>query len=222
MAKKNIANDLDDLKTSFLGYDKEAVLSYIKVLLDRKDQEKEAALKKLTNELIGEKMSLVAENAGLKAEIETRDQLHRELAKRAEDMSDSLDKLNAYARERDERLEDYRIREKEIDEMEVHAEERSKEIIQQAKEHADAVLKEAEAGQERILARAKQAAEEIYAETERKAGELLNTTREQAKEQRDLYYYYRKRIREFRDELDGLLKGGSPEGETGEAAEEQK
>lgn len=198
LAKKNIITDLEDLKTSFMGYDREAVLNYIQLLFDEKDRE--------FNELLGEKMSLVAENAGLKAEIETRDRIRRELVERAESMNESLEKISAYAREREEALEDYKLREKEIDEREVHASERCKEIIKQTNEHADAILKEAEGEREKILARARKHAEELYAETEVKAQELLTQAREKAKEQRDLFYFYKNCMKEYRDQLNILLQ----------------
>lgn len=66
-------------------------------------------------------MQLAAENAGLRAEIETRKLVYEQLAKRVDQMNVSMDKMESYARERDHALENYHIREQEMSDREFRA-----------------------------------------------------------------------------------------------------
>lgn len=100
MAERDYVKELEGLKTSLMGYDRESVMTYIRDLIVEKDAEREDALKEMSTR----QMQLAAENAGLRAEIETRKLVYEQLAKRLDQMNVSMDKMESYARERDHAL----------------------------------------------------------------------------------------------------------------------
>ena len=120
MAERNYVKELEGLKTSLMGYDRESVMAYIRDLIVEKDAEREDALKEMSTR----QMQLAAENAGLRAEIETRKLVYEQLAKRVDQMNVSMDKMESYARERDHALENYHIREQEMSDREFRERER--------------------------------------------------------------------------------------------------
>lgn len=120
MAERDYVKELEGLKTSLMGYDRESVMAYIRDLIVEKDAEREDALKEMSTR----QMQLAAENAGLRAEIETRKLVYEQLAKRVDQMNVSMDKMESYARERDHALENYHIREQEMSDREFRARER--------------------------------------------------------------------------------------------------
>lgn len=117
MAERDYVKELEGLKTSLMGYDRESVMAYIRDLIVEKDAEREDALKEMSTR----QMQLAAENAGLRAEIETRKLVYEQLAKRVDQMNVSMDKMESYARERDHALENYHIREQEMSDREFRA-----------------------------------------------------------------------------------------------------
>ena len=59
--KRNYVEELENLKTAFLGYDKEAVLDYIQILLDALEEEQQQAVREISKQ----NLALTAENAAL-------------------------------------------------------------------------------------------------------------------------------------------------------------
>lgn len=173
MTVKDYVKELEALKISLMGYDREAVMVYIRDLIGKKDAEREDALKEMSDR----QRQLEAENAGLRAEIETRKLVYEQLAKRVDQMNVSMDKMESYARERDHALEDYHIREQEFHEMETRAREKCDEIILEARVQA-----------------------------QRKCDEMIREAAGQAQKQRDLYVHYRALIEDYRDQLTALLE----------------
>ena len=112
--KRNYVEELENLKTAFIGYDKEAVLTYIQSLLDALEEEQQQAVREISKQ----NLALTAENAALQSELQTRKLVYEELVKRVDQlnlsMDVSMDKMGSYARESADALEAYRRREQEI------------------------------------------------------------------------------------------------------------
>ena len=98
--KRNYVEELENLKTAFLGYDKEAVLTYIQSLFDALEEEQQA----FQNAEAETQRALAAENAALQSELQTRKQVYEELVKRVDQlnlsMDASIDKMGSYERAR--------------------------------------------------------------------------------------------------------------------------
>lgn len=178
MAERDYVKELEGLKTSLMGYDRESVMAYIRDLIVEKDAEREDALKEMSTR----QMQLAAENAGLRAEIETRKLVYEQLAKRVDQMNVSMDKMESYARERDHALENYHIREQEMSDREFRVREKCNDMIREAREQA-----------------------------QKKCDEMIREANEQVQKQKELYMHYRALIADYRDQLTALLEDGEPE-----------
>ena len=66
--KRNYVEELENLKTAFLGYDKEAVLDYIQNLFDALEEEQQQAVREISKQ----NLALTAENAALQSERVSR------------------------------------------------------------------------------------------------------------------------------------------------------
>ena len=182
MAERDYVKELEGLKTSLMGYDREAVMVYIRDLIGKKDAEREDTRKEMTER----QRQLEAENAGLRAEAETRKIMYEDLVRRMDQMNVSMDKMESYARERDHALDDYHIREQEFHEMESQAREKCDEIIFQARMQA-----------------------------QQKCDEMIREAEAQVKQQKELYQHYRALLADCRDRLSALLEDGEPDGNHG-------
>ena len=178
MAERDYVKELEGLKTSLMGYDRESVMAYIRDLIVEKDAQREDALKEMSTR----QMQLAAENAGLRAEIETRKLVYEQLAKRVDQMNVSMDKMESYARERDHALENYHIREQEMSDREFRAREKCNDMIREAREQA-----------------------------QKKCDEMVREANEQVQKQKELYMHYRALIADYRDQLTALLEDGESE-----------
>lgn len=235
MAKKNFGNELEELKTSFLGYDKEAVMLYIKELIEQLEQENEARQK----ELYLEKAKLSSENHRLQEEQATHQKVYTQLSERMEQMAAAVEKSEGYARERDRALAGYQSREKELEELEEQARTQAQEILGEAQvqaqellgeaktqakellEEADAQAKEHLAGADsqakKLLESAAATKEQILEKAQLQVEEFLSQAREEALQQRSLYEWYREQLRNYQESLSLLLgKGLEEEGEDGQ------
>lgn len=74
--KRNYVEELENLKTAFLGYDKEAVLTYIQILFDALEEEQQQAV----SEISKRNLALAVENAAMKSEIQTHKQVYEEFS----------------------------------------------------------------------------------------------------------------------------------------------
>ena len=151
--KRNYVEELENLKTAFLGYDKEAVLDYIQNLLDALEEEQQA----FQNAEAEKQRALAAENAALQSDLQTRKQVYEELVKRVDQlnlsMDASMDKMGNYAKESAHALETYRRREQEILTKEREAEAQRKLLLQKASAEAAQIKHEAEAQLQRAAAK---------------------------------------------------------------------
>ena len=80
MKDRDFVKEIEKLRTAVLGYDREEVVLYIRELVEYYGQKNDEAVR----ELYLEKMQLVAENAGLRAQIPTQEKLCAEAEGKAE------------------------------------------------------------------------------------------------------------------------------------------
>ena len=195
--KRNYVEELENLKTAFLGYDKEAVLDYIQILLDALEEEQQQAVREISKQ----NLALTAENAALQSELQTRKLVYEELVKRVDQlnlsMDASMDKMGNYAKESAHALETYRRREQEIAVKEQEASAQREAILREANAEAARIKAAAAAEAETILAEAKASKQRVLKETETRIDAILKKAETKTQKERAQYTYYRQCLREY-------------------------
>ena len=182
--KRNYVEELENLKTAFIGYDKEAVLTYIQILLDTLEEEQQQAVREISKQ----NLALAAENAALQSELQTRKLVYEELVKRVDQlnlsMDASMDKMGSYARESADALEAYRRREQEIAVKEQEASAQREAILREANAEAARIKAAAAAEAETILAEAKASKQRVLKETETRIDAILKKAETKTQKER--------------------------------------
>lgn len=203
---KGFVEELESLKTGLWGYDREAVLAYLRELIGRMDDEKAQAIKEISDQ----KDALAAENAALRGEVKTRKQLYDELAKRVDQMSTSMDtslnRLEGYSKESAKTLEGYCRREQELAAKEAKTEEKCAEMLRQADAKAVAIVKAAETKAEHIRSLAMEAKGRILADTRDESETMIAEAEQKVRKQKELYDYYCKSMRSYCQHVLTLLE----------------
>ena len=203
---KGFVEELESLKTGLWGYDREAVLAYLRELIGRMDDEKAQAIKEISDQ----KDALAAENAALRGEVKTRRQLYDELAKRVDQMSTSMDtslnRLDGYSKESAKTLAGYCRREQELAAKEAKTEEKCAEMLRQADAKAVAIVKAAETKAEHIRSLAMEAKGRILADTRDESETMIAEAEKKTRKQKDLYDYYCKSMRSYCQHVLTLLE----------------
>ncbi len=221
--KRNYVEELENLKTAFLGYDKEAVLTYIQSLFDALEEEQQQAV----SEISKRNLALAAENAAMKSEIQTRKQVYEELVKRVDQlnlsMDASMDKMGNYAKESAHALETYRRREQELLNKEREAGARAEQLLQRAAEEAAQIKQEAEAQLQRATEeaariqdeaaraaehcriKAREEGQQMLHRTQTRIEEILQEAKERADKEKASYVYYRQCLRNYCEHLEAYL-----------------
>ena len=220
--ERDYVTELESLKTSIWGYDREAVIAYIRDLIGKADEEKQQSLRELSEQ----NLALAAENAALKSEIQTRKQVYAELVKRVDQLNLSMDasmhKIGNYAQESARTLEDYRRREQEVAAKEAAAEEKRAKILQEAKEEAARIKATAETEAETIRMHAKESEQRVLKETQGRIDAILAEAKSKAQKGRTQYAYDRQCLRDYCDHLRAyLVEIEVKTGESQQAAERE-
>ena len=221
--KRNYVEELENLKTAFLGYDKEAVLDYIQILLDALEEEQQQAVREISKQ----NLALTAENAALQSELQTRKLVYEELVKRVDQlnlsMDASMDKMGNYAKESAHALETYRRREQELLNKEREAGARAEQLLQRAAEEAAQIKQEAEAQLQRATEeaariqdeaaraaehcriKAREEGQQMLHRTQTRIEEILQEAKERADKEKASYVYYRQCLRNYCEHLEAYL-----------------
>ena len=203
--KRNYVEELENLKTAFLGYDKEAVLDYIQNLLDALEEEQQQAVREISKQ----NLALAAENVALQSELQTRKLVYEELVKRVDQlnlsMDASMDKMGSYAKESANALEVYRRREQEIAVKEQGASAQREAILREANAEAARIKAVAAAEAETILAEAKASKQRVLKETETRIDAILKKAETKTQKERAQYAYYRQCLRNYCEHLEAYL-----------------
>lgn len=190
MKNRNFVKEIEKLRTAVLGYDREEVVLYIRELVEYYGQKNEETVR----ELYLEKMQLVAENAGLRAQIPTQEKLCAEAEGKAE-------KILGGAKENAKAILD-------------HAGAKKERMLKEAGEAEKRILAEADRKAGETIAEADRKAGEILAETGRQMDVILTKTREKVEKQQALYHQYRSRLEALKNGLDCIFAGCPPEEDT--------
>lgn len=190
MKDRNFVKEIEKLRTAVLGYDREEVVLYIRELVEYYGQKNEETVR----ELYLEKMQLVAENAGLRAQIPTQEKLCAEAEGKAE-------KILGGAKENAKAILD-------------HAGAKKERMLKEAGEAEKRILAEADRKAGETIAEADRKAGEILAETGRQMDVILTKTREKVEKQQALYHQYRSRLEALKNGLDCIFAGCPPEEDT--------
>lgn len=203
--KRNYVEELENLKTAFLGYDKEAVLDYIQNLLDALEEEQQQAVREISKQ----NLALASENAALQSELQTRKLVYEELVKRVDQlnlsMDVSMDKMGSYARESADALEAYRRREQEILTKEREAEDQRKQLLQRAAEEAAQIKQEAARAAEHCRIKAREEGQQMLHRTQTRIEAILKEAKERADKEKASYAYYRQCLRNYCEHLEAYL-----------------
>ena len=212
MKDRNFVKEIEKLRTAVLGYDREEVVLYIRELVEYYGQKNEEAVR----ELYLEKMQLVAENAGLRAQIPTQEKLYAEAEGKAEEILGGAKEtaatiLDHAGTEKERMLKEAGEAEKRIL---AEADQKAVETIAEADQKAVETITEADQKAGEILAEAGRQAEEILAEAGRQMDVILTKTREKVEKQQALYHQYRNRLESLKKGLDCIFSECPPEEDT--------
>lgn len=171
---KELLEQLDSLKTSLRGYDKEETCTYIQMIIGAAERErkKETAelvhgmetLQKEKDELAGEVRELQTRKEELEKEREEYLRQKSDMQEKYEELAEKLGKISENAIAREEELSGYHLRDQELKDREAalnRLEEQKKAEIEQLKEQ---FLKDAEAEKNLLMEKVLQKKEEIISE----------------------------------------------------------
>lgn len=122
---------IDEIKTGFMGYDKEAVLEYILLLLKQVEEVKEEEFHKLTDKFT----NLENDNKKLQGQLDIYKENYQMLNKQLDDMTKAWEQNVKYAAQRDALLREYQQKEASIKERLEKAELKAKNIVESATEN---------------------------------------------------------------------------------------
>ena len=221
--KRHYVEELENLKTAVLGYDTEAVLTYIQSLFDALEEEQQV----FQNAEAETQRALAAENAALQSELQTRKQVYEELVKRVDQLNLSMDasmnKMGNYAKESAHALETYRRREQELLNKEREAGARAEQLLQRAAEEAAQIKQEAEAQLQRATEeaariqdeaaraaehcriKAREEGQQMLHRTQTRIEAILKEAKERADKEKASYAYYRQCLRNYCEHLEAYL-----------------
>lgn len=165
----DIVNKLEELKTGFRGYDKEAVHTFMLEILRECEQNKDRSME----ELIRQNQTLQTELKESKERLRDIKDQNMELLKNMSSMTEAVGKGTDYTRERDRELDEYRKKEKDIDEL-------LEKTRQEAQAEHDRILEEAVARKNSLLADVKAEKAELLSGARAEAQELVRKAREEA------------------------------------------
>ena len=136
----DIVKKLEELKTGFRGYDKEAVHTFIQEILRECEQDKDSSMA----ELVRQNQTLQTEVKESKERLQDIKDQNMELLKNMNSMTEAVGKGTDYTRERDRELDEYRKKEKDIEEL-------LEKTRQEANEERIRILAEVEAKRSSLL-----------------------------------------------------------------------
>lgn len=137
-SSSDMLSSIDGIKTGFMGYNKEAVLEYILALLKKMEETKEEELSQLSDKVT----DLERDNKRLKGQIEIYKENYGMLSRQLDEMSRAWEQNVQYAAQRDSLLREYQRKEASIQECLDEAEQRSKNIMDDATKNRSRILKQ--------------------------------------------------------------------------------
>ena len=201
----DIANDLENIKTSLMGYDKEQILLYLKGVLQQCEEEKQNEM----SQLLDQNQKLQMECTQAKETQNYLKQQYDSLLEQMQEMTAVLNQSVRYANQRDEKLEAYQKKEQELNDLYENvrkkAEEEREQILQDAKEQQEKMLEEAKQECSRRLDEAERQKAAMLAEGRKRRSHALADTKQQISqmmtEAEKSYQEVTERMVHCRDEL---------------------
>lgn len=171
---KDFIKDLDEVKTSFRGYDRDEMMLYIKDLLHYFDQEKKDEMQKL-----------IEQNSRLQADLEDARSHEAELKERYdallvrfEKLSDAMSENTRHTVERDAQLDEFHRKQDEIDSL-------MERTRQEAAAEKEKLLKDADIQCRMLIAGAEENKKKIEEEAEKLRDEMLYKTEKYVKQNKE-------------------------------------
>ena len=193
----DIVKKLEELKTGFRGYDKEAVHTFIQEILRECEQDKDSSMA----ELVRQNQTLQTEVKESKERLQDIKDQNMELLKNMNSMTEAVGKGTDYTRERDRELDEYRKKEKDIEEL-------LEKTRQEAQVEHDRILEEVVARKNSLLADVEAEKAELLSGARAEAQELVRKAREEAERlQQEAETSYQEllersvRVRKYLDEM---------------------
>lgn len=144
---------IDGIKTGFMGYDKEAVLEYIRLLLKQMERIKEEELHQMSNKIT----DLENDNEKLQSQLDIYKENYEMLNRQLDEMTRAWDQNVQYAAQRDALLREYQQKEASI-----------KEHLEKAEQEAKSILDDATANKSRMMERVNKECEKMIRQGQEK------------------------------------------------------
>lgn len=143
---------LDEIKTGFMGYDKEAVLEYILLLLKKAEKDKDEELRPLSDKIA----DLETENKKLQGQVDIYKENYEMLNRQLDEMTKAWDQNVKYAAQRDALLRNYQQKEASIEKNLREAEQKAKSIMEDAARSKSCMMEQANNECEELLRQAQE------------------------------------------------------------------
>lgn len=174
----SIAQDLDELKTSVWGYDKESVHHLFNEYL----QEQEELRKKEMETLLNQNHQYQVDLKDTQEKLKDARAQYDKLAEQFNKVVNALTEGRKFSAERDQKLEEYYQKKDDIDRIadrvRKEAEEKSQSLILDAKKQADEIIQKAKTDADAMIQNARESSQMICSEQREKSEEIWNAMKE--------------------------------------------
>lgn len=174
----SLVNDLDELKTSFWGYDKESVHHLFNQYMGEQEKLKKQEMETLLTQNLQYQQEIKGLQGRLKASKEQNDQLKDQYNKVVEALADG----RKYSEERDQKMEEYYQKKDDIDRIadrvRKEAEENIRGLLKEAGSQAEEIRLKASADAADMIEKAKDSSKRIFTELLGKSDQICRAMKE--------------------------------------------
>ena len=174
----SIAQDLDELKTSVWGYDRESVHHLFNEYLQEQEELRKKEMETLLNQNHQYQVDLKETQEKLKDARAQYDKLAEQFNK----VVNALTEGRKFSAERDQKLEEYYQKKDDIDRIadrvRKEAEEKSQSLILDAKKQANEMIQKARADADAMMQNARESSQMICSEQREKSEEIWNAMKD--------------------------------------------
>lgn len=182
--EKTLMDQLDMMKTSFRGYDREAVCELLQKVIRTMETEKKeenSILLQKNQKLQSEKEALTKQMAellikvdSLESEKQRMEEQQSAMQKKYEELAEKLSRISENAIDRETELSGYHLREQQMKDREAAIQKMEQQKAEELEQVKKEFLKKLNAERTAILGRAEQEAEDVNKRTEQLRNQLQN------------------------------------------------
>lgn len=182
--EKTLMDQLDTMKTSFRGYDKEATCELLQKVIRAMETEKKeehSVLLRKNQKLQGEKEALATQMAELLAKVDSLESEKQRMAEqqsamqaRYEELAEKLGRISENAIDRDAELSGYHLREQQLKDREAAIRDMEHQKAEELEQIKKEFIKKLNAEREAVLGKAQQEAKDMDKRTRQLRSQLQN------------------------------------------------